>query len=232
MAMIQCPNCNSTINNENAAFCPNCGTRIVRPAAEQAVEPVVEPVVKQTPAAPEIPEVPAVEPQAAPNPPQSQPSYPQQQYPAYPQQQYQPPMYPQYQQPAYQQPQYAQPYAPQQPGLRANGVGIAGFVLGVIAFALAGIGWLVFEAAAESASYLPDLAAALIATFSLMIVAMLPGIPGFILDLVGICRRGVKKGLAIAGFILNTLTLASFVTLLMIMGRYGLSFAELVRYLD
>lgn len=227
MAMIQCPNCNSTINNENAAFCPNCGTRIVRPAAE----PVVEPVVEQTPAAPEAPEMQYAEPQTAPNPPQSQPGYPQQ-YSGYPQQQYQPPVYPQYQQPAYSQQQYAQPYAQQQPGLRANGVGIAGFVLGVIAFVLAIIGWLFFTAVAGTTSYLPDLAAALMALFSMLIVAMLPGVPGFILGLVGICRKGVKKGLAIAGFILNTLTLASFAMLLTIMARYGLTFAELVRYLD
>ena len=34
--MIQCPNCNSTIDDTGAAFCPNCGT----PLAQQPAQPV------------------------------------------------------------------------------------------------------------------------------------------------------------------------------------------------
>lgn len=85
MAMIQCPNCNSTIDDTGAAFCPNCGTPLTPKPAHPAPQPV--------------PQQPA----------------------------YQPPVY---QQPVYQQPVYQQPSAPVNTG---NGIGTAGFVLGLIA---------------------------------------------------------------------------------------------------
>ena len=39
MAMIQCPNCNSTIDDTGAAFCPNCGSPVTRYASTSWVCP-------------------------------------------------------------------------------------------------------------------------------------------------------------------------------------------------
>lgn len=83
MAMIQCPNCNSTIDDTGAAFCPNCGTPLAQqPAYQEPVQPVAQP---------------------------EQPAYQEPvQQPAYQQPVYQQPVY---QQPVYQQPAYQQPVA-------------------------------------------------------------------------------------------------------------------------
>lgn len=106
MAMIQCPNCNSTIDDTGAAFCPNCGTPLAQqqPAYQEPAQPAVQPAQPEQPVYQE---------------PVQQPVY---QQPVYQQ--------PVYQQPVYQQPVYQQA-APTGP--RKNGVGTAGFVLGLIA---------------------------------------------------------------------------------------------------
>ncbi len=111
-----CPNCNSYVQ-DNAAFCPNCGTKFA----------VAQPQYQQ---------------QAQYQPPQQ----PQQQYAAQPQYQQPQPQYaaqPQYQ-PPQPQPQYAQPQAPyQQPGpvaqLRTNRSLAKVFFLSLITFGIYGL---------------------------------------------------------------------------------------------
>ena len=70
MALIQCPNCNSTVDTSSAAFCPNCGAPATQPAQpvyqepaqpvyQEPVQPVYQqpvyqqPVYQAAPAAPE-----------------------------------------------------------------------------------------------------------------------------------------------------------------------------------
>lgn len=111
-----CPNCNSYVQ-DNAAFCPNCGTKFA----------VAQPQYQQ---------------QAQYQPPQQ----PQPQYAAQPQYQQPQPQYaaqPQYQ-PPQPQPQYAQPQAPyQQPGpvaqLRTNRSLAKVFFLSLITFGIYGL---------------------------------------------------------------------------------------------
>ena len=139
MAMIQCPNCNSTIDDTGAAFCPNCGT----PLAQQPAQPVQpEQPVSQEPA---------------------QPVYQQPVQPAQPI--YQPPVY---QQPVYQQP------APT--GKRGNGVGTAGFVLGLIAMI-----FMIFTALMFYANPF-----AIVLSVVLLVLALLLCIPALILSIVGV----------------------------------------------
>ena len=136
MAMIQFPNCNSTIDDTGAAFCPNCGT----------------PLAQQQPA---------------------------------------------YQQPVYQQPVYQQA-APTGP--RRNGVGTAGFVLGLIALIFFAIGVIVFYANPFAAPI----------TLVMLIIALILSIPGLILSIVGVCKRNAKKGLAATGLAFNAVTVIFF----------------------
>ena len=106
MALIQCPNCNSTVDTSSAAFCPNCGAPATQPAQPVYQEPA-QPVYQEP----------------------VQPVY---QQPVYQQPVYQQPVYqqPVYQQPVYQQPVYqAAPAAPEQ---RGNAFAIVGFILNII----------------------------------------------------------------------------------------------------
>ena len=157
--MIQCPNCNSTIDDTGAAFCPNCGT----PLAQQPAQPVQpEQPVSQEPA---------------------QPVYQQPVQPAQPI--YQPPVY---QQPVYQQP------APT--GKRGNGVGTAGFVLGLIAMI-----FMIFTALMFYANPF-----AIVLSVVLLVLALLLCIPALILSIVGVCKRNAKKVLAILGLVFSFIT--------------------------
>ena len=168
MAMIQCPNCNSTIDDTGAAFCPNCGTPLAQqqPVYQEPAQPVVQPAQPEQPVYQE---------------PVQQPVYQQ----------------PVYQQPVYQQPIYQQP-APTGP--RKNGVGTAGFVLGLIALIFFAIGALVF--------YANPFAAAI--TLIMLIIALILSIPGLILSIVGVCKRNAKKGLAATGLAFNAVTVIFF----------------------
>ena len=85
-----CPNCNSYVQ-DNAAFCPNCGTRFAAAQPQYQQQAQYQPPQQQYTAQPQY---------------QQQPQYRQPQQPQYAQPQYQ---QPQYAQPQYQQPQYAQP---------------------------------------------------------------------------------------------------------------------------
>ena len=50
MAMIQCPNCNSTIDDTGATFCPNCGAPVAQqPVYQQPEQPVYQQPVYQQP---------------------------------------------------------------------------------------------------------------------------------------------------------------------------------------
>ncbi len=168
MAMIQCPNCNSTIDDTGAAFCPNCGTPLAQqqPAYQEPAQPAVQP---------------------------AQPEQPVYQQPVYQQ--------PVYQQPVYQQPVYQQA-APTGP--RKNGVGTAGFVLGLIALIFFAIGTIVF--------YANPFAAAI--TLVMLIIALILSIPGLILSIVGVCKRNAKKGLAATGLAFNAVTVIFFFVVL------------------
>lgn len=168
MAMIQCPNCNSTIDDTGAAFCPNCGTPLAQqqPAYQEPAQPAVQP---------------------------AQPEQPVYQQPVYQQ--------PVYQQPVYQQPVYQQA-APTGP--RKNGVGTAGFVLGLIALIFFAIGVIVF--------YANPFAAAI--TLVMLIIALILSIPGLILSIVGVCKRNAKKGLAATGLAFNAVTVIFFFVVL------------------
>lgn len=158
MAMIQCPNCNSTIDDTGAAFCPNCGTPLAQqqPAYQEPAQPAVQPAQPEQPV---------------------------------------------YQQPVYQQPVYQQA-APTGP--RKNGVGTAGFVLGLIALIFFAIGTIVF--------YANPFAAAI--TLVMLIIALILSIPGLILSIVGVCKRNAKKGLAATGLAFNAVTVIFFFVVL------------------
>ena len=158
MAMIQCPNCNSTIDDTGAAFCPNCGTPLAQqqPAYQEPAQPAVQPAQPEQPV---------------------------------------------YQQPVYQQPVYQQA-APTGP--RKNGVGTAGFVLGLIALIFFAIGVIVF--------YANPFAAAI--TLVMLIIALILSIPGLILSIVGVCKRNAKKGLAATGLAFNAVTVIFFFVVL------------------
>ena len=157
MAMIQCPNCNSTIDDTGAAFCPNCGTPLAQqqPAYQEPAQPAVQPAQPEQPV-------------------------------------YQEPV----QQPVYQQ---AAPTGP-----RKNGVGTAGFVLGLIALIFFAIGVIVF--------YANPFAAAI--TLVMLIIALILSIPGLILSIVGVCKRNAKKGLAATGLAFNAVTVIFFFVVL------------------
>ncbi len=172
MAMIQCPNCNSTIDDTGAAFCPNCGTPLAQqqPAYQEPAQPAVQPAQPEQPVYQE---------------PVQQPVYQQ----------------PVYQQPVYQQPVYQQA-APTGP--RKNGVGTAGFVLGLIALIFFAIGAIVF--------YANPFAAAI--TLVMLIIALILSIPGLILSIVGVCKRNAKKGLAATGLAFNAVTVIFFFVVL------------------
>ena len=173
MAMIQCPNCNSTIDDTGAAFCPNCGT----PLAQQPAQPVQpEQPVSQEPA---------------------QPVYQQPVQPAQPI--YQPPVY---QQPVYQQP------APT--GKRGNGVGTAGFVLGLIAMI-----FMIFTALMFYANPF-----AIVLSVVLLVLALLLCIPALILSIVGVCKRNAKKVLAILGLVFSFITGVFFYILIGVMSAF------------
>lgn len=182
MAMIQCPNCNSTIDDTGAAFCPNCGTPLAQqqPAYQEPAQPAVQPAQPEQPVYQE---------------PVQQPVY---QQPVYQQPVYQQPVY---QQPVYQQPVYQQA-APTGP--RKNGVGTAGFVLGLIALIFFAIGAIVF--------YANPFAAAI--TLVMLIIALILSIPGLILSIVGVCKRNAKKGLAATGLAFNAVTVIFFFVVL------------------
>lgn len=177
MAMIQCPNCNSTIDDTGAAFCPNCGTPLAQqqPAYQEPAQPAVQPAQPEQPVYQE---------------PVQQPVY---QQPVYQQ--------PVYQQPVYQQPVYQQA-APTGP--RKNGVGTAGFVLGLIALIFFAIGVIVF--------YANPFAAAI--TLVMLIIALILSIPGLVLSIVGVCKRNAKKGLAATGLAFNAVTVIFFFVVL------------------
>ncbi len=175
MAMIQCPNCNSTIDDTGAAFCPNCGT----PLAQKPVQP--EQPVSQEPAQPVY--QPPVQP--------AQPIY-------------QPPVY---QQPVYQQPVYQQP-APT--GKRGNGVGTAGFVLGLIAMI-----FMIFTALMFYANPF-----AIVLSVVLLVLALLLCIPALILSIVGVCKRNAKKVLAILGLVFSFITGIFFYILIGVMSAF------------
>lgn len=178
MAMIQCPNCNSTIDDTGAAFCPNCGT----PLAQQPAQPVQpEQPVYQEPA---------------------QPVYQQPVQPAQPI--YQPPVY---QQPVYQQPVYQQP-APT--GKRGNGVGTAGFVLGLIAMI-----FMIFAALMFYANPF-----AIVLSVVLLVLALILCIPALILSIVGVCKRNAKKVLAILGLVFSFITGVFFYILIGVMSAF------------
>ena len=149
MAMIQCPNCNSTIDDTGAAFCPNCGT----PLAQQPAQPV-------------------------------QPEQPVSQEPA---------------QPVYQQP------APT--GKRGNGVGTAGFVLGLIAMI-----FMIFAALMFYANPF-----AIVLSVVLLVLALILCIPALILSIVGVCKRNAKKVLAILGLVFSFITGIFFYILIGVM---------------
>ena len=171
--MIQCPNCNSTIDDTGAAFCPNCGT----PLAQQPAQPVQpEQPVSQEPA---------------------QPVYQQPVQPAQPI--YQPPVY---QQPVYQQP------APT--GKRGNGVGTAGFVLGLIAMIC-----MIFTALMFYANPL-----AIVLSVVLLVLALILCIPALILSIVGVCKRNAKKVLAILGLVFSFITGIFFYILIGVMSAF------------
>ena len=173
MAMIQCPKCNSTIDDTGAAFCPNCGT----PLAQQPAQPVQpEQPVSQEPA---------------------QPVYQQPVQPAQPI--YQPPVY---QQPVYQQP------APT--GKRGNGVGTAGFVLGLIAMI-----FMIFTALMFYANPF-----AIVLSVVLLVLALLLCIPALILSIVGVCKRNAKKVLAILGLVFSFITGIFFYILIGVMSAF------------
>ena len=165
--MIQCPNCNSTIDDTGAAFCPNCGT----PLAQQPAQPV-------------------------------QPEQPVSQEPAQPI--YQPPVY---QQPVYQQPVYQQP-APT--GKRGNGVGTAGFVLGLIAMI-----FMIFTALMFYANPF-----AIVLSVVLLVLALILCIPALILSIVGVCKRNAKKVLAILGLVFSFITGVFFYILIGVMSAF------------
>lgn len=162
MAMIQCPNCNSTIDDTGAAFCPNCGTPLAQqqPAYQEPAQPAVQPAQPEQPV-------------------------------------YQEPV----QQPVYQQPVYQQA-APTGP--RKNGVGTAGFVLGLIALIFFAIGAIVFYANPFAAPI----------TLVMLIIALILSIPGLILSIVGVCKRNAKKGLAATGLAFNAVTVIFFFVVL------------------
>lgn len=168
--MIQCPNCNSTIDDTGAAFCPNCGT----PLAQKPVQP--EQPVSQEPA---------------------QPVYQQPVQPAQPI--YQPPVY---QQPVYQQP------APT--GKRGNGVGTAGFVLGLIAMI-----FMIFTALMFYANPF-----AIVLSVVLLVLALILCIPALILSIVGVCKRNAKKVLAILGLVFSFITGIFFYILIGVMSAF------------
>lgn len=172
MAMIQCPNCNSTIDDTGAAFCPNCGTPLAQqqPAYQEPAQPAVQPAQPEQPVYQE---------------PVQQPVYQQ----------------PVYQQPVYQQPGYQQA-APTGP--RKNGVGTAGFVLGLIALIFFAIGAIVFYANPFAAPI----------TLVMLIIALILSIPGLILSIVGVCKRNAKKGLAATGLAFNAVTVIFFFVVL------------------
>ena len=171
--MIQCPNCNSTIDDTGAAFCPNCGT----PLAQQPAQPVQpEQPVSQEPA---------------------QPVYQQPVQPAQPI--YQPPVD---QQPVYQQP------APT--GKRGNGVGTAGFVLGLIAMI-----FMIFAALMFYANPF-----AIVLSVVLLVLALLLCIPALILSIVGVCKRNAKKVLAILGLVFSFITGIFFYILIGVMSAF------------
>ena len=157
MAMIQCPNCNSTIDDTGAAFCPNCGTPLAQqqPAYQEPAQPAVQPAQPEQPV-------------------------------------YQEPV----QQPVYQQ---AAPTGP-----RKNGVGTAGFVLGLIALIFFAIGAIVFYANPFAAPI----------TLVMLIIALILSIPGLILSIVGVCKRNAKKGLAATGLAFNAVTVIFFFVVL------------------
>ena len=173
MAMIQCPNCNSTIDDTGAAFCPNCGT----PLAQQPAQPVQpEQPVSQEPA---------------------QPVYQQPVQPAQPI--YQPPVY---QQPVYQQPATT--------GKRGNGVGTAGFVLGLIAMI-----FMIFAALMFYANPF-----AIVLSVVLLVLALILCIPALILSIVGVCKRNAKKVLAILGLVFSFITGIFFYILIGVMSAF------------
>ena len=150
--MIQCPNCNSTIDDTGAAFCPNCGT----PLAQQPAQPV-------------------------------QPEQPVSQEPA---------------QPVYQQP------APT--GKRGNGVGTAGFVLGLIAMI-----FMIFAALMFYANPF-----AIVLSVVLLVLALILCIPALILSIVGVCKRNAKKVLAILGLVFSFITGIFFYILIGVMSAF------------
>ena len=150
--MIQCPNCNSTIDDTGAAFCPNCGT----PLAQQPAQPV-------------------------------QPEQPVSQEPA---------------QPVYQQP------APT--GKRGNGVGTAGFVLGLIAMI-----FMIFAALMFYANPF-----AIVLSVVLLVLALILCIPALILSIVGVCKRNAKKVLAILGLVFSFITGVFFYILIGVMSAF------------
>lgn len=175
MAMIQCPNCNSTIDDTGAAFCPNCGTPLQKSVEQPAQE---QPPVNYQP-------------------------------PAYQQPGYQPPAY---QPPVYQQPVYQQPVAPERSG---NGIGTAGFVLGLIALIFTTLAYVFFQ----------DLSFLVALGVILLIFAVILAFVGMILSIVGVCKRNRTKVLAILGLVFSV---AVFVLFIVLASAFGWIFAQIM----
>lgn len=120
--------------------------------------------------------------------------------------------------PVYQQPVYVQPVSPLK---GSNGVGVASFVMSMVSLvatiAVIAIISSIMDSVTSFDFSFSELQTLCTSGIVLAILALLVSIVGLILGIVGVARRNVKKGMALAGLIINAVELlADFVVIAMI----------------